>query len=306
MEVCPDRDVGGHVVGIGVADDDVLAVHLGHQVWHPENLAKRLDISTIVVIVCRYGKDVVSTNALAPIEFIFADRCRVLFLILLGTGIAAVAGRTLPGEGDAVCVTAPVTAINGHSGHDIARIVDDSHSGERPDLLHSGTDASATSVELCDSSPSRTQHLWSSAMRMSPFAYTGGFLVFAFMLTRSARRYGLFSPHVALGVGQLGLYVLLGYVALTVVRMWTQIHLMRSMTNSTRSGSGTTSWTSRGRSRSRLRAADPQSGDGAVGAGCSARSTRPYEATYAVACRRRARSSTPSRSTSTSSSPTAG
>ncbi len=175
-------------------------------------------------------------NALAPIEFILRIAAGFLFLILLGTGIAAVAGRTLPGEGDAVCVTAPVTAINGHSGHDIARIVDDSHSGERPDLLHSGTDASATSVELCDSSPSRTQHLWSSAMRMSPFAYTGGFLVFAFMLTRSARRYGLFSPHVALGVGQLGLYVLLGYVALTVVRMWTQIHLMRSMTNSTRSG----------------------------------------------------------------------
>ena len=37
VEVCPDRDVGGLVVGIGAPDDDILAVHLGHQ--HPENLA---------------------------------------------------------------------------------------------------------------------------------------------------------------------------------------------------------------------------------------------------------------------------
>ena len=45
---------------------------------------------------------------------------------------------------------------------------------------------------------------------MSPFAYTAGFLVFAFLVIRTARRHGLFSPHVALGAGRLGLYVLLG------------------------------------------------------------------------------------------------
>lgn len=175
-------------------------------------------------------------NALAPIEFILRIATGFMLLILLGTGIAAVAGRTLPGEGDAVCVTVPVTAINANGGHPIHRIVDNSRSDARPDLLHPGTDARATSVELCDTTPSRIQHLWSSAMRMSPFAYTGGFLVFAFLLTRGARRHGLFSPHVALGVGRLGLYVLLGYVALTAVRMWTQVHLMRSMTSSIRSG----------------------------------------------------------------------
>jgi hypothetical protein len=38
VEVGPDADGGGGVRGIGVPDDDVLAVHLGHQ--HPENLAK--------------------------------------------------------------------------------------------------------------------------------------------------------------------------------------------------------------------------------------------------------------------------
>jgi hypothetical protein len=175
-------------------------------------------------------------NALAPIEFILRIAAGFLLLILLGTGIAAAAGRTLPGEGDAVCVTVPVTAINGNSGHGIDRIVDNRHSGARPDLLHPGTEASATSVELCDTSPSKSQHLWSSALRMSPFAYTGGFLMFAFLLTRSARRHGLFSPHVALGVGRLGLYVLLGYVAVTLLRMWTQVHLMLSMTSTIRSG----------------------------------------------------------------------
>lgn len=174
-------------------------------------------------------------NALAPIEFILRIAAGFLFLILLGTVIAAVAERTLPGEGDAVCVTVPVTAINGTSGNDLGRIADTRQSGERPNLLRPGTDARATSAELCDSSPSRMQHLWSSVLRMSPFAYTGGFLVFAFLVTRAARRHGLFSPNVALGTGRLGLYVLLGYVALSVMRIWTQIELMLSMASTTRS-----------------------------------------------------------------------
>jgi hypothetical protein len=174
-------------------------------------------------------------NALAPLEFILRIAAGFLFLILLGTGVAATSGHTLPGEGDAVCTTVPVTAINATSGQDLSRIADIRTSGEQPDLLHQGTDATATSVELCDETPSKAQHLWSSVLRMSPFAYTAGFLFFAFRLTRGARRHGLFSPHVALDTGRLGLYVLLGYAALTVVRIWTQIHLMLSMTNTIRS-----------------------------------------------------------------------
>jgi hypothetical protein len=175
-------------------------------------------------------------NALAPIEFILRIAAGFLFLVLLGAGSAAVLGSTLPGEGDAVCLTVPVTAINGTSGKDLKQIADQSRSGERPDLLHPGINASATSAELCDTTPSRTQHLWSFALRMSPFAYTAGFLVFAFLVIRTARRHGLFSPHVALGAGRLGLYVLLGYLALSLLRIWTQMHLMGSMTSTTRSG----------------------------------------------------------------------
>jgi hypothetical protein len=90
--------------------------------------------------------------------------------------------------------------------------------------------------EVCDSSPSRTQHLWSSLLRMTPFAYTGGFLVCAFLVSRAARQHGLFSPHVALGTGRLGLYVLTGYVVMSLIRIWMQIHLMLSMTATIRSG----------------------------------------------------------------------
>jgi hypothetical protein len=174
-------------------------------------------------------------NALAPIEFILRIAAGFLLLLIVGTGIAAVSDRTLPGEGDAVCVTVPVTAINATSGEDLHRIADTSNSASQHDLLRSGTDATATIVDLCDASPSRTQHVWSSVLRMAPLAYTGGFLVFAFLVTRAARRHGLFSPQVSLGFGRLGLYVLIGYVAMSAIRMWTEIQLMLSMTATIRS-----------------------------------------------------------------------
>jgi hypothetical protein len=181
-------------------------------------------------------KGSLTDNALAPIEFILRIAAGFLLLVILATAIAAVARLTFPGEGDEVCVTVPFTAINGTSGRHLDRIADLGRSDQRPDLLRPGTDATATSVELCDSSPSRTQHLWSSLLRMTPFAYTGGFLVCAFLVSRAARQHGLFSPHVALGTGRLGLYVLTGYVVMSLIRIWMQIHLMLSMTATIRSG----------------------------------------------------------------------
>jgi hypothetical protein len=170
-------------------------------------------------------------NVLAPLEFILRIATGFLLLLLLGTAIASVSGHSLPGEGDAVCVSIPVTAVNATSGQDIRQL----RAHGQGNLLKPGIDASATRVELCDDTPSRTQHVRSSLLRMSPFAYTGGFLLCAFFVTRTARRERLFSPDVAIWAGRLGLYVLLGYLILTLVRMWTQVHLMLSMTSSIRS-----------------------------------------------------------------------
>ena len=40
---------------------------------------------------------------------------------------------------------------------------------------------------------------------------------------------GLFSPHVALGIGRLGLYVLLGALAVTLVEMWASYRVVATM-----------------------------------------------------------------------------
>lgn len=163
-------------------------------------------------------------NALAPLEFILRVAGGLLLLVLLGTGAAALFGPSMTGGGDGVCVHAPVRAMTATTGERLHRV----HSGGS-NVLKPAVEATATTVELCDTSPSRTQHAWSALARFAPLGYAGGFIVCAWLVARSARRHGLFSPHVALGTGRLGLYVLLGAATVSLLRMWADNQLMLSM-----------------------------------------------------------------------------
>jgi hypothetical protein len=174
-------------------------------------------------------------NALAPIEFILsvAGSLMILILLLFVPATLFGSGSFLGlGEGDAVCVTAPVTAMTGTSGAEMDRL----RSLGSGNMLKPGTQAKATSVELCDPSPSGVQHLWSVLDRLSPLAYAFGFVACAWLLTRTARRHGLFSPDVALRTGHLGLYVLLGGLLVSLTRMWSGNQLMLSMATTHRTG----------------------------------------------------------------------
>jgi hypothetical protein len=167
-------------------------------------------------------------NALAPIEFILGIAGTLLLIGLMGSVAgSAFDGESFLGIGEVeVCVSAPVAALDLHSGGQIKV-----HGGQHEDVR-----VRATHVELCDSSPSTTQRFWSAVASLPDFLYALGFVGSAWKLTRTARRRGLFSPHVALGVGHLGLYVLIGAVAVCLMQLWGNERLFLTMAEPRRSG----------------------------------------------------------------------
>ncbi len=163
-------------------------------------------------------------NTLAPLEFILSVATALVVLALLVILPATVLGSgSFLGIGDSsVCVVVPqggAGPIEGHGGVNSIHVV-----GLKP-----GISSVENQVRLCDFTPSTTQKLWSTLSELPDLCYTLGFLALAWLLTRAARRRGLFSPHVALGIGRLGLFVLLGSVAVGAVRWWAQWEIVRSM-----------------------------------------------------------------------------
>lgn len=163
-------------------------------------------------------------NTLAPLEFILSVAGSLMLLIVvLLVPLTLFGGGSFLGMGDpVVCVTAPQSAvgeITGRGGINEAHVV-----GAR-----SGVSTVARQIELCDSSPSAAQHVWAAVGTGPEFLYPFGFLGLAWHLTRVARRRGLFSPDVALAVGRLGLYVLIGAVAVSLLRMWADSRLIATM-----------------------------------------------------------------------------
>jgi hypothetical protein len=168
-------------------------------------------------------------NALAPIEFILSVAGTLMLLVLLLFVPATVFGNaSFLGLGDPeVCVSAPTNAMHYNSGGQMRE-----QGGQSP-----GTRVRSTHVELCDGSPTASQRFWSVVSTLPDFLYAFGFVGLAWRLTRTARRRGLFSPDVALGVGHLGLYVLMGAVAVALTRMGADMRLFASMTDTASSAS---------------------------------------------------------------------
>jgi len=166
-------------------------------------------------------------NALAPLEFILQVTIGLVALAALGwLSYFGLSGSSILNRGESVCVTAPVPAMTGTSTGQDLNGVQAPGSGN---LLRNGAHATASSVELCDDTPSGRQTAWSFVSDASLLCYTAGFLFLAWRLTRLARRRGLFSPHLALSISHLGLYVLLGALVAGLLRAWADNHLMLSM-----------------------------------------------------------------------------
>jgi hypothetical protein len=171
--------------------------------------------------------DETTKNALAPIEFILSVAGALMILGLLLVPLVVFGSASFLGVGEReVCVSTPIGALELNSG---GRMKVDA--GQHEDV-----DVRATHAELCDRSPSAAQRVWSVAANFPAYLYSLGFVGFAWLLTRTARRHGLFSPHVALRVGRLGLYVLIGALVVSLVRMWAQERLFLTMVEPRGSG----------------------------------------------------------------------
>jgi hypothetical protein len=165
--------------------------------------------------------DSTTKNALAPIEFILSVVGALMVMPLVFAPPLVIFGSgSFLGVGDReVCVSAPIGALQLNSGGQMKL-----HGGQR-----GGVDIRATHTELCDESPTPSQRVWSVVANFPDYLYALGFVGSAWLVTRTARRRGLFSPHVALGVGRLGIYVLVGALAVSLLRLWGQEHVFLSM-----------------------------------------------------------------------------
>jgi len=163
-------------------------------------------------------------NALAPLEFILgvAGTLMVLFLGVLGIALLFGDHVSYFGLGDpTVCVTARDNALGGYEAHgnNAAHVVG----------LHDGISAMPRQVELCTFHASTTQHVWSFVALFPTFLFAAVFVGYTWWLTRLARRRGLFSPDVALGVLRLGLVVLVGAIVVSCLRSYAEWRVLSTM-----------------------------------------------------------------------------
>jgi hypothetical protein len=172
--------------------------------------------------------DATTKNALAPIEFILSIVGALMLLpVVFAPPLIIFGSASFLGVGDsAVCVSAPIDALELSHGGQM-----NVHAGQ-----HGRVNISATHAELCDESPTPTQRLWSVVANLPDYLYALGFVASTWLLIRTARRRGLFSPHVALGVGRLGIYVLVGALAVSLLRLWGEERVFLSMVGPKGSG----------------------------------------------------------------------
>ena len=158
-------------------------------------------------------------NALAPIEFIVSVAGGMV-LFLLGLSAAFIAfggsdGSFLTIGDPEVCLVTSSSAVDTRSSH--------------VDGLAPGVRSFPEHVNLCQSDPSTWQHLWSFLSVAPQLGYSLGFLFITWRLIRATRRRGFFVPDTALGIGRLGLYLLLGEVAVAMVQATAGATLLPTM-----------------------------------------------------------------------------
>jgi len=167
--------------------------------------------------------DPTTEQALAPLEFILSVAGTLMLLICVGVGLGAAfdEGDLFGLSAPSACVTAPQAAVDvAFQSNNPARVQD----------LPRGATAIPRTIEVCDNDPSASQRVWAFLGTFPSFVFALTFLGYAWRLTRTARRRGLFSPEIALGLLRIGLFVLVGAAAVAVLRSWADWQLLDSIT----------------------------------------------------------------------------
>ncbi len=98
------------------------------------------------------------------------------------------------------------------------------------DSIRTGVSQSPVDVSLCDLHASTKQHVLYAIDQGASFLLFAGFLLMAALLIRAGRRHGTFTPEVARWLTRIGLYVVLGTLALGVVSAIVRSQLVATMT----------------------------------------------------------------------------
>jgi hypothetical protein len=158
-------------------------------------------------------------TAVAPLErIVSALGGFMIFLIVVMVPAAIFGSGSFLGLGDeGACVTAPPGVLP----REWAPL--------HPHGLLGGARATASQVQLCTFHPSHEQLLLQSATLMPGFVFFLGVLLALWLALRTARRRGLFSPHVALQVLRLGTVLFVGSLTAQAVEAWASIKLAHTM-----------------------------------------------------------------------------
>jgi len=158
--------------------------------------------------------------ALAPLAFVV----RVVGGLMVAVTLFVVpfvifgSGSFLGVGADEVCVESPLAGWSSDGDAGMRAVVEPAR----------GVSVSATTIRLCDGSPSGGQRTLSLVEQGSGFVYAAGLLLLLSLLLRTARQ-GFFVPRIALAVGRLGLYVLLGGLAAAFLHAWAASRLAATM-----------------------------------------------------------------------------
>jgi hypothetical protein len=158
-------------------------------------------------------------RALRPYERVIAFFAGLMLIGLVIQAAHATSGESwFFGFGDShVCVGATPSQV----GNDSGRL--------HTTGLAEGVRVTATDVDACTSSPTvRERLLFSLDNGMVPL-FAVGVLLLIWWTLRRARRDGVFIESFARRVSRLGLYVLLGALAVNVVRTWAEWQLLKAL-----------------------------------------------------------------------------
>jgi hypothetical protein len=160
-------------------------------------------------------------NALAPLEFIVTALGGLLiFVVLLLIPVTVFGSGTFLGFGESeTCIDAPFGGVPGaaSSGHVTS--------------LRDGAAAHVSQLGICDLHPSGHQLFLQIGTLLPEFVFFVGLLLAIWLTLRTARTRGLFSPHVALDVLRLGVYLLAGSLAAAALQAEASSRLLSTMVN---------------------------------------------------------------------------
>lgn len=158
-------------------------------------------------------------HALAPLELVVSGLGGLLvFLLVLVIPATVFGSGSFLGFGESeACVDAPARVTVGSAPHIHVR-----------GLVH-GVNVTASQLSLCSFHPTREQLMLQIGTELPRFVFFLVVLLALWLALRTARRRGLFSPHLALQVLRLGTVLFVGSVGARAIEAEASARLARTM-----------------------------------------------------------------------------